>query len=427
MNARTPEQKIEWATDVSQARWLEEQLRFFMGHVGSLVPEEYEAYARIFHPRESSAGRERWADIAARNGRIAHPLMQFPNVSSPHGAGPLKMDLGPSPGHLPLPERQVLVEHLAGSTTLRCWFAVWEGSGVDPRGVSTRLDVIQRRYLAHRGPLSLALARLPAGPDVRWSVGVSVGANASEFDHRHFGTIDQSPHMWWPEDRSWFVATEVDAASTYVGGSGHLIDALLKDGRLEAVTARPADPVGSEDKPEFGREPLCAIYVLADRVHSVIARGTPRKAATPTRCLAGGARPDGARADGSPSERVHFRELRSHEALLREGEIADVPSRLVDASDLPEDIRPLSVGSQVLADDEAPVVQGVNLGDLLFDVRTVLRRVGEGHGGEDEHDHCLSLLVEELENETGELRGILEKCTVSCVWIDRELRVRHIV
>jgi hypothetical protein len=245
MKARRPDQKIEWLTDVSGARWLEERLRFFMGHVGSLVPEDYQSYVRIFHPQESAAGRESWSDIAARNGRVAHPLMQFPNISAPLGAGPLKIDAGPSEGDLPHRERQVLLEHLGPSmgAPLTCWFAVWEGCGVDPRGVAMRLDVIERRYLAYRGPLDLALARLPAGPDVHWRGAVPVGSHASPFDHPHFGTIDQSPNMWWPEDRSWFVATEVDLASTYVGGGERLIDALLHDGRLEAMRARPADPV----------------------------------------------------------------------------------------------------------------------------------------------------------------------------------------
>jgi hypothetical protein len=51
--------------------------------------------------------------------------------------------------------------------------------------------------------------------------------------------------MWWPADRAWFVATEVDGFSSYVGGSQTAIDAVLASPELEAiaVTARtPLDP-----------------------------------------------------------------------------------------------------------------------------------------------------------------------------------------
>jgi hypothetical protein len=51
--------------------------------------------------------------------------------------------------------------------------------------------------------------------------------------------------MWWPSDRAWFVATEVDGFSTYAGGSQAAIDDVLASSELEAiqVTARtPLDP-----------------------------------------------------------------------------------------------------------------------------------------------------------------------------------------
>ncbi|MDQ6617805.1 MAG: hypothetical protein M3083_24425 [Actinomycetota bacterium] len=47
--------------------------------------------------------------------------------------------------------------------------------------------------------------------------------------------------MWWPDDRAWRVATEVDYAWTYVGGTSHLVDRLLGDERLEALPARLTD------------------------------------------------------------------------------------------------------------------------------------------------------------------------------------------
>ena len=52
-----------------------------------------------------------------------------------------------------------------------------------------------------------------------------------------FGGWQQSPSIWWPADRSWVVATEVDGYSTYVGGSRAAIDDVLASPELEAVAA----------------------------------------------------------------------------------------------------------------------------------------------------------------------------------------------
>lgn len=48
---------------------------------------------------------------------------------------------------------------------------------------------------------------------------------------------NQSPNLWWPEDRSWCVATEIDFGWTYVGGSAGLIDEVVAVGDLEALPA----------------------------------------------------------------------------------------------------------------------------------------------------------------------------------------------
>ena len=53
----------------------------------------------------------------------------------------------------------------------------------------------------------------------------------------------QSPNVWWPDDRAWFVATEIDFESTYVGGSEAAIQAILEDPWLEALPAEPTDGV----------------------------------------------------------------------------------------------------------------------------------------------------------------------------------------
>ena len=50
----------------------------------------------------------------------------------------------------------------------------------------------------------------------------------------------QSANLWWPADRAWCVATEIDFAWTYVGGTRAVVDALLADPRLDAVETTAA-------------------------------------------------------------------------------------------------------------------------------------------------------------------------------------------
>lgn len=51
----------------------------------------------------------------------------------------------------------------------------------------------------------------------------------------------QSANLWWPEDRAWCVATEIDFVSTYVAGSQRLMDALLGCKAIEAYRVEPSD------------------------------------------------------------------------------------------------------------------------------------------------------------------------------------------
>lgn len=44
-----------------------------------------------------------------------------------------------------------------------------------------------------------------------------------------------SPNLLWPQDRAWFIATEIDQQWTGVAGSEALVSALLVDPRLDVV------------------------------------------------------------------------------------------------------------------------------------------------------------------------------------------------
>ena len=49
----------------------------------------------------------------------------------------------------------------------------------------------------------------------------------------------QSANLWWPDDRAWFVATEIDFSSTYIGGDRQCIEAVLASADLEAMVIEP--------------------------------------------------------------------------------------------------------------------------------------------------------------------------------------------
>ena len=54
---------------------------------------------------------------------------------------------------------------------------------------------------------------------------------------------EQTPNLWWPEDRLWCVASEIDLAWTYVGGPTGLIENVIADGRIGVLRADAHDPL----------------------------------------------------------------------------------------------------------------------------------------------------------------------------------------
>jgi hypothetical protein len=218
--------RIIWRHDVSPADWIGSRLRPFGADTGSVVPEGFEAYCRIFHPVEpqwpDTAART-WAQVAAENGRTAHGQMQFHMINRPARTPPpptyLK-DAGPSWGSLPHRERAVLVDLLRPrtATPTQCWFCVWEGfADVEYGHVSARVRHPGRDYLLYGGPIELALASL----DTPWE--------------------GRSPNLWWPEDRAWIVATEIDYCWTYVGGTAATVETVLASDGIEALPVELSD------------------------------------------------------------------------------------------------------------------------------------------------------------------------------------------
>ena len=179
---------LTFSEDVSHGRWVEESLSGW-ATVGSMLPEGFEAYARVFHPAYIGDSRERpvrWSEVASWSGKVAHPLMQFPRIA---GLGRGLQDAHRNPpwgrrprcGSLPADECAALANllHRFTSTAEDCFFCLWEGYGnIDTRlyKAGSRVRAPGRDYLLFRGPLDAVMSFL---------------------DRRQAPFWGDSPNIWW--------------------------------------------------------------------------------------------------------------------------------------------------------------------------------------------------------------------------------------
>lgn len=234
------------AEDASAADWVIAGLRGFAESVLSVVPAGFAAYARIFHPAarlppippsrvidESEIQSVPWQEVAAANGRTAHRTMQWDCLvgawEGVPGRQPLTEQPGiwdeePQTGSLPRHLASDLAELLARYTTTpgECFFGLWEGWGgsVVPDDTAS-FHIPHRRMLLLTGP-GTAVSTSLQGPE--------------PIPH-------QAPNLWWPADRAWCVATEIDFNTTYLGASQGCVDAVLASSAFEAAAVEPTDGI----------------------------------------------------------------------------------------------------------------------------------------------------------------------------------------
>ena len=238
-----------------QHAWIAAALHPFAEHrVSSLVPPVFDAYARVFHPAVRYADDDwlddddgplppdeevTWAEVAAFNGRTAHAAMEWASITGSwefRGSDdqPGMWNDAPAEGHLPVSVASRLAAVLSRHTTTPddCWFGLWDGFGHTPATELT-LDLRSREYWLLRGRVDLAATNLADEP------------------------AEQGPNLWWPADRSWFVATDIDLMTTYVGGDAACIADLLAADGLE-VAQVPADQRTTWDADTINPPPLGA-------------------------------------------------------------------------------------------------------------------------------------------------------------------------
>jgi hypothetical protein len=252
--------------DPSPADWILGRLlpwgRELGTRVCAVVPSGYEAYVRVFHHAEERVGadwvRRRWSEVAQWTGRQMHPTVQFERFS---------WSDGPQEGSLDRDEATSLVAILRHQTATPedCWLAIWHGYGELSGGVGLLVleergfrDWLRRRRArdCHRlePPADLVDAptlSLPAREYYLYRAPIDVVPRFEFLPGRL-----QTPNMWWPDDRAWFVGTEIDFDSTLVACTRSCAATLLAsdlevleispDSRLDidgdTVNVRASDP-----------------------------------------------------------------------------------------------------------------------------------------------------------------------------------------
>jgi hypothetical protein len=200
----------EHVEDVSVGAWIPPQLGVF-GSVGGLVPMSFESYLRV-DPR---------------------------GPPEPHGTGLARRTL-------------TVLAHIIRrhGTTGRCFFAIWEGYGwLHPKWKTSaatevvrapalpdavlagpKLALPHRNYHLFEGPLDSVLYDRARA----WLLGP------------HDDELN-APDLIWPEDQSWFIATDTDLWSAYVGCSSDLAQQITAEAQLEVNPVSTSDMLGDPE------------------------------------------------------------------------------------------------------------------------------------------------------------------------------------
>jgi hypothetical protein len=241
---------------VENADWIASRLHPFKAYdVGAVVPTGFAAYARILHPAFTREREVRWAEVARWSGRVIHPEVQFHALVPPlplDAIGTEPFNFPPRIGVLPESHVRTLAELLSGHTTTKdkCWFCLWDGYGYFNEGAIAVFrayrDSLAGRFARWRHEhvrASFRRARRRVIPGRR----VTPNPQRSYLLFR--GSVNQAPgwedgpNIWWPDDRRWCVASEIDLPYTYIGGSKELIEEIVEHPALEALRCDIRDGV----------------------------------------------------------------------------------------------------------------------------------------------------------------------------------------
>ena len=245
---------LEPLDDLAPAQWVRDALKDWPSGrsfvVGDLVPPIFDAYARVLHrahrPEDDLYPTGTWTERAEQLGRTIGPATSWYELTGTNfGDGPGRDAWAPNEGSLSETEVRVIASRLSDHTTtpLTCWFAMWSGWGELSGGVGSLYGVggpISELKMRWRTRQEGKRARREAarfktfpllGGQRSYLLFNGAVEDASRFD---LGHGFRCPALSWPDDRAWFVHTEIDAMSTYLGGSRALVDRIVGEQVLES-------------------------------------------------------------------------------------------------------------------------------------------------------------------------------------------------
>ena len=219
------------------------------------MPTGFEAYARILHPASRRVGDRyepiTWSELARRRGKTIHPEVQLRALlgdefgdSNPWGELPEEDSI---PEGLRAPLVDILRRFTGTADT--CWFCIWEGYGIwfGGQALKAHTDMSKSATRARRREADRRARREAAAFDEIPKASIMDGVrrclvftgSIDAVPGLTIGGWSHTPNWWWPDDRAWIVVSELDAPSTYVGGSAALVKAILSEPHLEAVMSDP--------------------------------------------------------------------------------------------------------------------------------------------------------------------------------------------
>lgn len=199
------------ATNAESVVWLKNKLIGFASNVNSIVPSGYAAYARLLHPAYSLSTdkptRIPWQSVADHVGMAVNKATQWETLVTSLPKQVLKLYEPPLEGTLEPEILEALLAILKFHTLTPgdCWYGVWDGYDYLLKSVKNtpKFSLSGRSYYLLQGTLTLSPVSFCDGP------------------------FFQSANIFWPDDRAWCVASEIDFRSTYIAASEKAIQDLL--------------------------------------------------------------------------------------------------------------------------------------------------------------------------------------------------------
>jgi len=212
-----------WLPDASSADWVVlDPARPLMTTVSTMVPPTFASFARVLHPLWLQGVEYSWQQLADLSDQPLHARARAEELLAavagrPEGNWVYSGQVSPPPERMWRLLTDVLLQHTTSPSLILGYSDIF---GIPHPPLAGHIDL----YGGNRGFFLAQMATDELGePAVR-----------------NHGFL---PQLTWPTDAEWFVHSEIEFFTTYVGGSVEAIEGVLRCPGLEAFPVQPGDPV----------------------------------------------------------------------------------------------------------------------------------------------------------------------------------------